>query len=159
MTLRNRAGLWVAVGLAVCVVAVLSLRDQGSKSTTSDVAQAATDSAPAAPLLRLAAIDVVGRQQPIRLTADMARTAMRDGELRVALPDGTTYPVRMIRQETDDFGQWSVIGQVDTPVGKQSAVLTFGGNNVFGTLPLPNGHAMRVVTNYGKTFASLGGGM
>ena len=65
----------------------------------------------------------------------------------------------MARQETDAFGQWSVIGHVDTPVGAQSAVLTFGGDAVFGVLPMPNGRMLRIVTNHGEVLASLDGGL
>ncbi|KGQ18619.1 hypothetical protein LF41_648 [Lysobacter dokdonensis DS-58] len=114
----------------------------------------------ATPALKLqGAFDVVGEAHPIALDAAMARAAMRDGTLRVTLPDGTTYPVKMQRQETDAFGQWSVIGHVDTPVGPQAAVLTFGGNAVFGTLPMPNGRMLRIVTNHGRVQASLDGGL
>ncbi len=131
---------------------------------THDVAQASRASealaANRADLVRLTGdVSVIGEQHRITLDAQRARQAMRDGVLHVALPDGTTYPVRMQRQETDGFGQWSVIGRVDTAAGPQSAVLTFGGNAVFGTLPMPNGESLSIVTNDDVVLASLAGGL
>src|SRR5688572_15888852 len=82
-------------------------------------------------------------QQPIQLDAEMARRALRDGQLLVVLPDGTSYVVRMERQETHGGGHWSVVGRVATAVGGQAMVLTFGPNAVFGILPTPDGHAMQ----------------
>jgi hypothetical protein len=46
-------------------------------------------------------------------TPTLARRAIRAGSLRIALPDGTTYPVRMEHQSTDAAGRWSVIGPGD----------------------------------------------
>jgi hypothetical protein len=157
MPVRSKTGLWLAAGMVACVVVGWGLRVHAPEASRVRSASTAKD---ATRTVRLPlGLDVVGRAQPIALDAAMARKAMRDGELRITLPDGTTYPVRMTRQETDRFGQWSVIGQVATPVGAQSAVLTFGGDAVFGMLPLPDGQTLRIVTNHGKVEASLAGGL
>ncbi|KGQ18621.1 putative secreted protein [Lysobacter dokdonensis DS-58] len=84
--------------------------------------------------------------QGIHLDAAMARRALRDGTLEVVLPDGTAYPVKIERQETHGGGHWSLVGRVQTAVGAQSMVLTFGGNAVFGQVPMPDGHAMQIET-------------
>ncbi|KGQ18620.1 putative secreted protein [Lysobacter dokdonensis DS-58] len=158
MALRSKTSLWLALGLCACVAVVWGLHESPSEALVRRSANVASQ--PAVPALQLhGAFDVVGTAHPIALNAAMARAAMRDGTLRVTLPDGTAYPVKMSRQETDAFGQWSVIGQVDTPVGAQSAVLTFGGDAVFGTLPMPNGRMLRVVTNHGVVEGSLDGGL
>lgn len=116
--------------------------------------------APGIAMVRVSApLSVTGKAQAIDLDADKARKAVRDRVLRVVLADGSSYPVHIERQETDAFGQWTVIGRVQSPVGAQAAVLTFGGNAVFGVLPLPDGHAMQIVTNHGAVVATMAGGM
>ncbi len=82
----------------------------------------------------------------IHLDAAMARRALRDGTLEVVLPDGSSYPVKIERQETHGGGHWSLVGRVSTVAGSQSMVLTFGPNAVFGQLPMPDGHAMQIET-------------
>ena len=93
------------------------------------------------PILRLGQF-----AQGIHLDAAMARRALRNGTLDVVLPDGTSYPVRIERQETHGGGHWSLVGRVETVAGTQSMVLTFGPNAVFGQLPMPDGHAMQIET-------------
>lgn len=138
----------------------LSLSLFGTRDAPPKMRDADAMTARAVDVVRVAGdVSVVGELRPITLDAARARTAMRDGVLRIALPDGTTYPVRMERQETDGFGQWSVFGRVDTAAGVQSAVLTFGGDAVFGTLPMPDGHALQIVTNHGRVLASRAGGL
>ena len=158
MAVRKQAGLWLVVGVVACV-AGWGLRENlaGTEAGATSNAQAVASQSP---VLRLQGdLSTVGKQAPLTLTAAMARRALRDGVLQVDLPDGTTYPVRMERQETDRFGQWSVIGRVKTPVSDQAMVLTFGGEAVFGTLPMPDGRAMQIVTNRGAVQASLAGGL
>ena len=84
--------------------------------------------------------------QGIQLDAAMARRALRDGTLEVVLADGSSYPVKIERQETHGGGHWSLVGRVQTVAGSQSMVLTFGPNAVFGQLPMPDGHAMQIET-------------
>jgi hypothetical protein len=90
----------------------------------------------------------------------MARQAMREGTLRVTLPDGSRYPVRMEGQSTDAAGRWSVVGRVSTAIGGQAMVLTFGPDAVFGVLPTPSGHAMQIITGPGgRTSVVPAGGL
>lgn len=84
--------------------------------------------------------------QPFALDAAQMRSAVRDGELRVALPDGTSYPIRIERQYTDDTQRWHVVGRAQTRVGPQAMVLTFGADAVFGILPMPDGRLLHVTT-------------
>jgi hypothetical protein len=160
MDVRKQAGLWLAVGVVACV-AGWGLRERIVGGTGAALLpHASRVEAAHAVVVRLPAdLSKVGQQHPIRLDAAMARRAMRDGVMHVALPDGTTYPVKMERQETDRFGQWSVVGRVHTPIADQAMVLTFGGGAVFGTLPMPDGHALQVVTEHGNVQASLAGGL
>jgi hypothetical protein len=97
--------------------------------------------------------------QPFHLDAAMARTAVRDGELRIALPDGTTYPVRIERQFTDETGHWNVVGRAQTKIGAQAMVLTLGANAVFGTLPMPDGTLMQITSGPDGVLVAPTGGI
>lgn len=101
------------------------------------------------PALRVPALTTPRAPQRIALDASLARRALHDGELRVTLADGDSYPVRIERQETDAHGHWSLVGRVQTPFGAQPMVLTFGGDAVFGVLPTPDGRTMQVTTGPG----------
>ena len=60
---------------------------------------AARNNIPAAPahhvVLRIPDAVAAKAPQPIAIDAALARRALQTGELRVALPDGTSYPVRI----------------------------------------------------------------
>jgi hypothetical protein len=156
MTRWKGLGTWLVIGGIVAGMG-WGFRHFGHDARAATPAIVA--SAPGAtPVIRMTHAMADG-QQPIQLDADMARRALRDGVLEVMLPDGTTYRVQMERQETHGGGHWSVVGRVATAVGSQTMVLTFGPNAVFGTLPLPDGHAMQVETHEGGlvTVAPAGG--
>lgn len=89
------------------------------------------------------------RPQRIRLDRYAAESAMRNGHLPIALPDGTRYQVKMEREELGPHNNWSVIGHLETPVGALAAVITFGRDGVFGVLPRPDGRMMHITTNSG----------
>lgn len=137
-------------GLAVCVCAGVAFFATGGNDGSVSTFVAALSS-PEAPVQR--AVDVrvpaglsIDAPQPIALDAALARRAVRHGELRVALPDGATYPIAIERHYTDKSGHWNVVGRADTQRGAQPMVLTFGPRAVFGTLPTPDGTLLRVVT-------------
>ena len=127
MEMRKRAGLWFAAAVVACV-AGWGFRERAE--TTQDMRthagppKARVGLSNATVLLRMPREATTASPQPFHLSASMARTAVRDGELRVALPDGTAYPVRIERQFTDDTGHWNVVGRVHTPLGAQAMVLT-----------------------------------
>jgi hypothetical protein len=74
---------------------------------------------------------------------------VRDGALEIALADGTRYRARIERQYTDAQGQWNVVGRIETTLGPQPMVLTFGAQAVFGLLPMPVGRSLRITTARG----------
>jgi hypothetical protein len=104
--------------------------------------------APQVATVRLAA-PITGKPQPFAIDAATARAAVRDGELHVAMPDGTTQALRIERQYTDETGHWNLVGRARTRIGPQAMVLTFGANAVFGTLPMSDGHLLSVTTGPG----------
>ncbi|UHQ19606.1 hypothetical protein LVB87_00050 [Lysobacter sp. KIS68-7] len=154
MRLWKRAGMWLAVGVAVVVMS-WTVREIEAKTTHASPAPAPTHrrgptaQAAVAPLLTIPAGATLDAPQTFQFDADMARRAIRAGSLRIALPDGTTYPVRMEHQVTDAAGRWSVIGRVATPLGSEAMVLTFGPDAIFGVLPTPSGRAMQIETGPG----------
>ncbi|MDQ2702919.1 MAG: M12 family metallo-peptidase [Pseudomonadota bacterium] len=108
--------------------------------------------------LRVAATTAAG-PATIRLDQDLVRQALHRGELLVELADGTRYPVVMEREQPETGGRTTFIGKVRTPFGLQSAVLTFGPDAVFGVLPMPDGHALSIVTMHGRVQIAPAGGM
>lgn len=156
-------GRWMAVGGCVAMVVALQLGEPpGSATAPGRYEAAGLAAAPAAApvaLVRVAGEPSTTTAQPIALDIGIARRAARDGRLRVALADGSSYAVRFERQETDPFGAWSLVGHVRTTAGRQAAVLTFGGDTVFGTLPMPDGRSLQVATNHGQVVATLAAGL
>jgi hypothetical protein len=152
MKILQRAGAWLAVG-AIVAGAGWGFRQYDAWSAEHR-SGAVIEAAPSAtrlpaPVLQVPAGATADAPVIIRLDAALARQALRDGQLRIALPDGTTYPVKMERQATDETGHWSVVGRVDSPMGPQAMVLTFGANAVFGVVPTPHGRALQITTGPG----------
>lgn len=146
---------WVAVA-AIVAGTGLGLRERDAAMLARATPSMGAKAAEAAPVLRIAD----ARGATIHLDAAIARRALRDGTLDVVLPDGTSYPVRIERQETHGGGHWSLVGHVSTVVGTQSMVLTFGPDAVFGQVPMPDGHAMQVETESdGRVTVAPAGGL
>lgn len=89
----------------------------------------------------------------------MLERAWQHGELSVSLPDGRRYPVALESQRQEPGGQWTVVGRVQTPIGAQAMVLTFGAGAVFGVLPRPDGSLLQITTTRGKTEIADAGGL
>ena len=158
MTQKKTTALLFAAGACV-LLAAWTLHDRLPASPV--VVEAAQDAQPsrATILLRMPADATLQSPQPFHLDAAMARTAVRDGELRIALPDGTTYPVRIERQFTDETGHWNVVGRAQTKIGAQAMVLTLGANAVFGTLPMPDGTLMQITSGPDGVLVAPTGGI
>lgn len=163
---RNMGRL-MAVGGCVALVAALQLGEPPDGSATphrhgaagTEAAPGAAPIAAAVAVVRVAGAPSTTQAQPISLDIDLATRAARDGQLRVALADGSSYVVRLQRQETDRFGAWTLVGHVRTKIGRQAAVLTFGSGAVFGTLPMPDGRSLQLATQHGDVVATLAAGM
>lgn len=96
---------------------------------------------------------------PLRLTRRTLEQAWLDGKLDVSLPDGGRYSVALEDQRLEPGAQWTVVGRVQTRLGPQAMVLTFGPDAVFGVLPSPDGSLMQVTTTRGQTEIAAAGGM
>ena len=154
----KRAWIAAAAGALLCVAGLgaWSLESKGAGSFEESQALAAGARASArggaamqnqAPVLKVPASARQGAPAVFRLSESMVRAALADGTLLVELPGGIRYPVRMVGWRTPWKGRWTAIGKVATRVGMQSMVLTFGGHDVFGVLPLPDGSQLSIVTS------------
>lgn len=99
-----------------------------------------------------------GKPRPLQLTRPMLEQAWQDGELHVFGPRGR-YRVAIEAQRFEPGGQWTVVGRVQTEVGAQAMVLTFGPDAVFGILPQPDGSLLQVTTAQGITAIATAGGL
>lgn len=143
MRTKNPAGRWLVVFACVAGAGIGLRAIDLAKTQDGVIAKAAKGDAPR---VRLVALPAAGRPQPFPIDARLLREAVRDGELQVALPDGTTQRVAIERNYTDSTGHWNVIGRAPTRLGKLPMVLTFGAGAVFGTMPAPDGGTMQVTT-------------
>ncbi|MCE5232026.1 MAG: FG-GAP-like repeat-containing protein [Mizugakiibacter sp.] len=92
---------------------------------------------------------------PATIDEDQAIAAAAEGSgLWVPLASGGRVYVKYVRNEVYANGDWSWIGEVATAIGKQSAVLTFGKDAVFGSIPMPSGRALHIVRHEGKAWVA-----
>jgi len=114
--------------------------------------------APSVDLVRLPPLTGTA-PRPVRLTRPMLDRALARGTLAVTAADGSRYSVAIERAQTEPTGDWTVIGRVQTRVGPQAMVLTFGPDAVFGVLPQPDGFLLQVATTRGLTTVAPAGGL
>ena len=149
MQFSKRAG----ATLAVAICAGLAVRAMQPNKTVAmaidDARDGVRDSAPAPCKCNVPAGLSAATPNLSRWTHALARRAVRDGTLRIALPDGRTHDIAIERQYTDETGHWTVVGRAPTRIGAQAMVLTFGANAVFGRIPMPDGTSMHVETRPG----------
>lgn len=95
----------------------------------------------------------------VRISRDAARQGAARGELGVELPDGQRARLRVTGEESGPDGEWILIGRVDTLLGEQAAVITFGRAGAFGLLPAPDGRQFSLSTSHGIGRIAPAGGM
>lgn len=82
------------------------------------------------------------------------RSALRASRVSavVGLPSTGSVPVmaRVQRVQRRSDGQWVWIGEVDTDLGKQSAVIVMGDDAVFGVIPQKSGPPLRIASAKGR---------
>src|SRR3546814_3887444 len=100
-----------------------------------------------------------GRPVPLRLARGTLERAWHDGKFHVALPGGGHYSVALEEQRLEPDGRWTVVGRVQTRLGAQAMVLTFGPDAVFVVLPQPDGSLLHITTSHGNTEISAAGGL
>ena len=86
---------------------------------------------------------------PVSISEEHALNAMASGEMVVNTPDGGLVRLKYDRYEEYPDGNWSWIGRDENG---RSAVITFGDQAVFGTIPQSNGQALRLSTLNGHAW-------
>lgn len=91
-----------------------------------------------------------------RVAVTVDPSLFKRGDASLALPSKSGKPVsaRFDRIVSRPDGRWSWVATVETDLGPQSAVLTFGDGVTFGLIPQPEGPALRIDTVHGKTWLS-----
>lgn len=167
MKRQGTAGVWLAVGGLCAVMLVAGFRDHWSGPRASPPVAVdsrvggsqpkGTSATPAAAIRLPAPVENV--PQPLQLTRRMLEHAVRRGVLEVGLSGGARYPVKIEREQIEPGGQWTVVGRVQTRLGPQAMVLTFGPDAVFGVLPRPDGFQYQIATTRGRTTIAPAGGL
>src|SRR3546814_10424730 len=67
------------------------------------------------------------------------------------LPGGGHYSVALEELRLEPDGRWTVVGRVQTRLGAQAMVLTFGPDAVFGVLPQRDGSLPHLTPSHGNT--------
>ena len=169
----NAAATGLAVLVLLVLVAWIGLGSGSPEPAHKDgkrvSAEAAEDAGAAVDLSRNAArsrraaialpANNAGHPVPLRLTRATLERAWQVGKLGVTLPGGGRYVVALEDQQFDPDGQWTVVGRVQTSLGAQAMVLTFGPDAVFGVLPRPDGSLLHVTTTSGNTEIADAGGL
>lgn len=91
---------------------------------------------------------------PIAMSEDHAIKGVVNGHMKVPTPDGRQLDIRYERHNEGIDGNWSWIGQVEGGDPYQEAVITFGENAVFASIPQGNGKApLEIQTRNGVLYA------
>lgn len=90
-----------------------------------------------------------GERTFVRVNRDLALSAVATGQLAIPLPSGDVMLAQHQRDFTNERGDWTFVGRVDTAVGALSAVLTFGTDGVFGVIPSASGKLLQLQSGSG----------
>lgn len=89
---------------------------------------------------------------PVRLSEEHAIRGVATGVMTVPAPDGSQIRLRYERHEENADGNWSWIGRVIGGDATQEAIITFGQDAVFGSIPQAVGPALRLTTENGIAY-------
>jgi len=91
---------------------------------------------------------------PVAISEAHAFQGVASGEMTVPTPDGGQVKVRYERHAEEIDGNWTWIGRVVGGDPLQEAIITFGENAVFGTIPMGKGKLpLSLQTRQGQVFA------
>jgi hypothetical protein len=91
---------------------------------------------------------------PTAISEAHAYKGIATGEMTVPSPDGSQVKLRYERHVEEIDGNWTWIGRVVGGDPMQEAIITFGENAVFGSIPQANGKpALSLQTRNGSVFA------
>ena len=87
---------------------------------------------------------------PLRIDRAKFEGAARTGGAWLPTRDGSPMFARYSHAERHRNGDWTWVGRVDTRLGEQSVVITFGKDAVYGNLPQRQGAPLRIQTYQGR---------
>lgn len=91
---------------------------------------------------------------PVAMSEDHALKGMATGKMRVPMPDGSQVQLNFERHDESVDGNWTWIGRVEGGDPQQEAVITFGENAVFASIPQGEGQPpLSIQTRNGQLFA------
>lgn len=90
---------------------------------------------------------------PVEVSEAHALKAVITGEMIVPAPDGSQVRLKYERHEEQADGNWTWIGRVVGGDQKQEAILTFGQNAVYGSIPQRSGAPLSLQTSGGALYA------
>lgn len=90
---------------------------------------------------------------PVAISEAHALKAVVDGVMSIPSPDGSQVRVRYERHIEHPDGNWTWIGRVIGGDQKQEAILTFGEDAVYGSIPQKTGAPLSLQTRSGILYA------
>ena len=88
---------------------------------------------------------------PLKVDRRKFEATGRGRTLELPSTNHSTQPARFLRSEKKGR-DWTWIGEVETVLGPQATVITFGDDAVFGTIPQLDGPPLRIETRHGKAW-------
>ncbi|WP_162374644.1 reprolysin-like metallopeptidase [Pseudoxanthomonas sangjuensis] len=86
---------------------------------------------------------------PVSVSEEHAFNAIASGEMTFPAPDGTQIRLRYERHAEQLDGNWTWVGRVVGGDPRQEAIITFGEQAVFGSIPQENGPPLSLQTRQG----------
>lgn len=93
---------------------------------------------------------------PVQLSEAHAFAAVHGDELVVPAPNGDRIRLRYERHEEQQDGNWTWVGRAADGDLSQEAVITFGPDAVFGSIPQASGMPLQIATRDGRTYLMEG---
>ncbi len=90
---------------------------------------------------------------PVAISEAHALKAVVTGEMTIPSPDGSQVKLKYERHEEQADGNWTWIGRVVGGDQNQEAILTFGEQAVYGSIPQTSGAPLSLQTRNGSLYA------
>lgn len=90
---------------------------------------------------------------PVAISEAHALKAVVTGEMTIPSPDGSQVKLKYERHEEQADGNWTWIGRVIGGDQKQEAIITFGEEAVYGSIPQSSGAPLSLQTRSGALYA------
>jgi hypothetical protein len=91
---------------------------------------------------------------PVDIDVDQVLASALSGRLTFTAPDGSQISLDYDRHLTHEDGNWTWMGRETGGTASQDAVITFGPDATYGSLPSSNGQQLRITTIQGKTYVA-----